>query len=94
MKNEETRLEIRVQPNARKNEIQGFREGVLYIKIAAPPVEGKANKELIGYLSDILGIAKSRVSIEKGVTGRNKLISIIGLNQEQVKGIINSLRKT
>ncbi|MFC1921331.1 DUF167 domain-containing protein [Chloroflexota bacterium] len=85
---EEAKLVIRVQPNARKNELQGFREGQLYIKIAALPVEGKANQELVSYLSDILGIAKSRITVEKGVTGRRKLISIAGLNQERVNAII------
>ncbi|MFC2070246.1 DUF167 domain-containing protein [Chloroflexota bacterium] len=93
MKEEEARLVIRVQPNARQNEVQGFREGILYIKIVGPPVEGKANQELVSYLSDILGIAKSRLSIMKGATGKRKLISIRGLNQKQVTGIITNLNK-
>ncbi len=94
MKEEVTRLVVRVQPNAKQNEVLGFREGVLHIRIAAPPVKGKANQELASYLGDILGIAKSRVSVEKGTTGKRKLVSISGLNKEQVTSIISGLNKT
>ena len=89
MKEEQARLAIQVQPNARQNEVLGFRQGILHIRIAAPTVRGAANQELIKYLGDILGIAKSRVIIEKGITGKRKLINISELNQEQVTRTIN-----
>jgi uncharacterized protein (TIGR00251 family) len=91
MKEEEARLAIQVQPNARRNEVLGFREGVLYLKIAASPVKGRANRELIEFLGDILSVAKSRVTIEKGTTGKRKLVSISGMNQEQAKNLISQL---
>ena len=87
-KEEETRLVIQVRPNARQNEILGFRERVLHLKIAAPPVEGRANQQLVEFLGEILGVAKSRVIIEKGKTGRRKLVSISGLNEENVYSLI------
>ena len=89
--NEEARLTVTVQPNAGRNEIKGFYGGILYLKIAAPPVGGKAKRELINYLSKILGIPKSRISVEKALRAKKKTIGIDGLNQEQLEGIINSI---
>jgi uncharacterized protein (TIGR00251 family) len=80
----QTKIVARVQPNARQNEVLGFKDGVLHLRIAAPPVEGKANQELIKFLSAILGVSKSCLTIEKGVSGRRKLIGIIGLTHDQV----------
>jgi uncharacterized protein len=57
---------------------------VLRLKIAAPPEKGKANQELTNFLSRLLDVQKSSISIVKGETGRNKLISIEGLNAEEV----------
>ena len=83
---EETQAKIAVQiyPGAAKNEITGMQNDVLRIKIAAPPVKGKANKELIDYLSHLLGITKDRLEILKGNTSKNKLISIDGLSKVSV----------
>lgn len=93
MKKEEARLVIIVQPNARRNEIKDFREGILYLKIAAPPTEGKANRELVDYLGEILGLAKSRISVEKGLKAKKKLVSISGLSPEQLSDRISNLDK-
>jgi uncharacterized protein len=76
------KIAVKVQPNARKNEITGFSNEVLRIKIAAPPDKGKANKELIGFLSDILGLKKDSIAILRGQTDHNKLISIEGITRE------------
>lgn len=78
------RIVVRVQPNAKKNEALRFQDGILHVKIAAPPVKGKANQELIRFLSEILGISRSRLTIEKGLTDRTKVIGASGLTQEQV----------
>jgi len=80
----QVKIVVRVQPNARQNEILGFKDDVLHLKIAAPPVKGKANQELTKFLSDILGISKSSLTIEKGITERKKVIGIHGLTQSQV----------
>ena len=57
---------------------------MLHLRIAAPPVKGKANTALLVFLSDILGVSKSRLSIEKGATNRMKVIAIEGLTQNEV----------
>jgi len=75
---------MQIQPNARRNEVLGFEYGVLRVKIAAPPVKGKANRELIDFLSKLLGVSKGSITIEKGLTSRRKLVMIEGLSQAEV----------
>jgi uncharacterized protein (TIGR00251 family) len=80
----EARISLHVYPNAPRNEIVGFSDGVLGVKVAAPPVRGQANRELVVFLSQLLGVGKSSLAILKGHTSRNKLISVSGLSQEEV----------
>jgi len=77
-------LLIYVQPKAKKNSIEGIDEwrGRLKVKIAAPPVEGKANKEVIKFFSKLLG---AEVSIARGETSREKDLLVKGLSVEDVK---------
>lgn len=75
-----TTLYVQISPNASKNSLEGFRGDILRIKIAAPPVEGKANKELVSYLSDVLDVSKGSVRIVKGHTQRNKVIAVDGVS--------------
>ena len=77
-------LSLRVRPNAARNEVVGFTDGVLEVRIAAPPVKGKANQELIAFLSQTLGVSKSRLTIIKGQTSRHKVIAIAGLSQDEI----------
>ena len=62
----------------------GVADGVLRVKISAPPVKGKANRELIAFLGQKLGVGKDNLTIIKGHTSRNKVIAIDGLSQEEV----------
>jgi len=80
----ETRILLHVQPGASRNEVVSFTGGVLRVRIAAPPVRDKANKELIAFLSQILGVSKGALAIIKGHTSKNKVIAIDGLSQEMV----------
>ena len=84
MSSGDVRVSLRVQPNAPRNEVVCFSEGVLRIKIAAPPVKGKANQELVGFLSKELGLGKSSLTIIKGYQSRNKVITVSGLSLEEV----------
>jgi len=78
------KLWLHVYPNAARNELAGFSEGVLRLKVAASPVKGKANKELIAFLAQKLGLSKGDFTILKGHSSRNKLISIAGLSREEL----------
>ena len=77
-------LSLKVTPNAGRNEITGFTDGVLHVKINAPPVRGKANRELIDYLGEVLGVRKSAITIVKGQTSRNKIIAVAGMSREDI----------
>jgi uncharacterized protein (TIGR00251 family) len=77
-------LNVKVTPNAARDEITGFTEGVLNVKIAAPPEKGKANKKLIDFLSDRLGVSNSSIRLIRGQTSRRKVIAIDGLSRDEV----------
>lgn len=72
-----------MQPNARKNEIIGSYGDCLKIKIAAPPVEGAANDEIIRFFKTKLKISSSRISLLKGQGSKKKLLYIAGISKEE-----------
>lgn len=65
-------LFIYAQPGAKKTEIDGCHDGRLKVKLAGPPVDGKANKELIKFLAAHVGLSKSRVLLIRGTKSRKK----------------------
>lgn len=76
-------LAVRVTPRASHNKImEVMSDGTVRIHIAAPPVDGDANRELIVFLAEVLGVAKSRLEIVAGATGRDKLISVLEMDAE------------
>ena len=77
-------LLLKVTPNAGRNEIAGLRSGVLQVKIAAPAEGGKANRELIAFLSRTLKVKKSAINIVRGETSRHKAINIEGMSREEI----------
>jgi len=75
------KLHVRATPNARVSEIVGWEEDapvgpVLRVRIAAPPVEGKANALLREFLAQALGLSKSTITLEKGGSSRYKTFCI------------------
>jgi uncharacterized protein len=87
---EQSKISVQVQPGASKNKIMSFQDGVWRIRIAAPPVEGKANKQLIQFLSDCLGIPKSSITVDKGQTSKRKIVAVLGMNEEAVQQRLQS----
>ena len=75
---------VYVQPRASKTELSGLHDGLLRIRLAAPPVDGAANAALAVFIADKLGIAKSRVRVVSGLTGRRKVVRIDGVTAEAV----------
>ncbi len=68
---------VHVIPASKINQIVGYMDdGSLKIKLKAKPIEGKANKELIKYLSKVLGIKASEIEIDSGFNSRNKIVRI------------------
>ncbi len=73
-------LRVRVQPRASKDALGGEREGALVVRLTAPPVEGAANEALARFLGRTLGVAPSAVRVVRGTSGRNKLVSVAGID--------------
>jgi uncharacterized protein len=71
-------LDVHVQPGARRNGIVGVHGGRLKIKIASPPLDGEANRELVSYLSQLFAVPRSRVSVLRGASSRVKTIHVEG----------------
>ncbi len=83
-------LEIRLLPRSSRCEIAGLQDGALKIKITAPPVEGKANEECIRFISGILKIRKSALTIIAGEKSKNKTILVTGMTAQVIEKIIRS----
>lgn len=78
-------ITVRVTPRARNNEIvEVLSDLTVKIRLTAPPVEGKANKALIEFLSDVLDMPKSKIEIVAGETGRDKIVSILEADSDAV----------
>ena len=69
-------LEIRVQPRASHDEIAGARGERLKIRLTAPPVDGKANSQLLKYLATLCGVRRNQVTLISGTRNRDKRIAI------------------
>lgn len=69
-------LTLHIQPGAKKSEIVGQHGEALKIRLAAPPVDGKANAALLAFLAKTLGLAKSDVRLKTGDTSRHKRVEV------------------
>ncbi|MBI4495756.1 MAG: DUF167 domain-containing protein [Deltaproteobacteria bacterium] len=78
---EETIFSVRVQPRAGRNEILGFREESLRVRVTAAPADGEANLLCRRVLAEALGVSLSQVEILSGHRGRHKRVRITGLNE-------------
>lgn len=76
-------LAVRVTPRASRNEIvELLDDGTIKVRIASPPTDNEANDTLIEFLSQILGVPRSRLDIVAGLTGRDKLISVVDMDAD------------
>ncbi len=83
-------IKISVVPNSSKSFVVGVFDGVIKIKLHSPPIEGKANKEVIEFLSCILDVQKSKISILRGDKNKLKTIVIKGdkaMLQEKIQNL-------
>jgi uncharacterized protein (TIGR00251 family) len=76
-------LAVRVTPRASRNEIvELLDDGTIKVRLASSPSDQEANEALIDFLSDVLGVPRTRLDIVAGVTGRDKLISVMDMDAE------------
>ena len=86
--NNSVRLRIRVQPRAAATSIAGEYGDALRIRVAAPPVDGAANHELVRFLAKRLRVPASAITIVHGHTGRTKLLDVQGVTPESVRRLL------
>ena len=79
-----TRLVVHVQPRARRTELAGGHGDAIKVRLAAPPVDGAANDELVRFLAESLGVPRRAVRIAAGRTSRRKTVEIDGLGAADV----------
>jgi uncharacterized protein (TIGR00251 family) len=78
-------LAIRVTPRASRDRIsEVLDDGTVKIQLTAAPVDGEANEKLAAFLSKVLGVARSNIEIVAGARGRNKLVSVLGMDAATV----------
>jgi len=77
-------VSVRLKPGAKQQKIEITEHGTLRAWVHASPVEGKANAALIELLSDALDVPKSCMSIVRGQTSKNKVVSVIGLTMDSL----------
>ncbi len=78
-------LAVRVTPRASRNEVvEVMSDGTVRIRITASPVDGEANENLVAFLAQLLNVSKSRVEIVAGLSGRDKLISVLDMDAATV----------
>jgi uncharacterized protein len=95
---QETVVSIRVTPRSSRNEVsEVLDDGRIKIRLTAPPTEGKANIALVKFVAEILGVADCQITIKKGHTSREKLVSIQNIDEkllyQRIIGSIKSARK-
>ncbi|MCU0544131.1 MAG: DUF167 domain-containing protein [Oscillatoriaceae cyanobacterium Prado104] len=76
-----TILSVKVKPNSKQQSIQEQPDGSLIVHLKSPPVDGKANQELILLLAKQFNLPKSSIAIKSGLSSRNKLVEIPNLPQ-------------
>lgn len=85
-------FKVQVVPRSSRSEVVGEHNGALRVKIAAPPVDGAANEELVRVLAKTFDVSRSAVTIVSGQTGKVKQISIKGRTNDVVQRLNSSWR--
>ncbi|NJD26084.1 MAG: YggU family protein [Betaproteobacteria bacterium] len=80
-------LTLHIQPGAKKTECAGLHGDALKIRLAAPPVDGKANAALVDFIATTLGLPKSAVTLKSGQTSRRKVVEVVGAISSEVKAL-------
>ena len=84
------RITVRLTPRAGRDAIQGWDADVFRVRVARPPVDGKANLALIKLLAKALGVPSSRVAIVSGATARTKVVEITDMEDQEVRRLLRA----
>jgi hypothetical protein len=79
------RITVKVQPRASRSEPAGRLGDAWKLRVAAPPVDGKANQECIRLLAELAGVPRTAVRIVRGESARTKIVEIDGIGQQELE---------
>jgi hypothetical protein len=90
---DEVLLEVLVVPRASRNEVVGWgADGRLRVRLAAPPVEGQANRALLKFLAGEIGVSSGKLRVSRGDSSRRKTVAISGVSPERVEEALGGER--
>jgi len=84
------RITVKAHPRAKRSAITGRLGDAWKLDLAAPPVDGKANEECVRFLAELAGVARSRVRVLSGATGRLKVVEIEGVAQAEMERLLEA----
>jgi uncharacterized protein len=79
------RFEVQAKPRAKRSKVIGERGDSVEIALAAPPVDGAANEELVRFVAKVLSVRQRDVALVRGDTSREKLLAVTGLTPEEIE---------
>jgi len=82
---------VKIHPRAKKNAVTGFVGDALKLSLTAPPIDGRANDACIDFLSDLLRVPRSCITIVSGQTSRRKIILVTGISTDLIKTTLEKL---
>lgn len=85
------RVSVHAQPGAKRTEVVGLHGEALKVRIQAPPLEGRANDELIRFLADTLSVPRANVSLLRGEKSRAKVFEISGVQEKTARDTLLGL---
>jgi len=84
-------LQVIVVPRARASKLLGLYDGVPKISLAAPPIEGRANDELVSFLTEVFGLPARNIELLRGDSSRRKSVLLRGISIEKATQVLESL---
>jgi hypothetical protein len=71
-------LTLHIQPGAKRSEVAGLHGDALKIRLAAPPIEGRANEALLKFVAELCGVPPRQVELKQGAQSRHKVVAVSG----------------
>lgn len=87
----EVLLRLHVQPKASISRIVGLHDGCLKLAVASPPVDGKANKEVLRFLAGLLGVPRRDLRLKYGAQSRKKQVAVSSLSENEVRLLLEAV---
>jgi uncharacterized protein (TIGR00251 family) len=81
-------IKVHVVPRAKRTEVVGGHGDAIRIRLAAPPVDGAANAELVRFLAKRLGVVRASVRIKSGAGARRKIVEVAGRSSDDVRRLL------